>query len=80
MKLISPWGAVIAATLLSTLQLSAQNSANPIQVALLRWYQVNTAVQLDTCTGPNGTAFDGANIWAGYGQGSHLLAAGVYKL
>jgi hypothetical protein len=29
---------------------------------------------------PFGVAFDGANIWVGYGQGSHLPAAGVYKL
>jgi hypothetical protein len=29
---------------------------------------------------PFGMAFDGANIWVGYGQGSHLPASGVYKL
>jgi hypothetical protein len=32
------------------------------------------------CATPQGIAFDGANIWVGYGQGSHLPAAGVYKL
>ena len=53
--------AVIAACL--SLQLSAQNANNPVQVALLRWYQANTAAQLTTCLSPNGMAFDGAHIW-----------------
>lgn len=68
---------------LFTLQPSAQNPNNPIQIALLRWYQANTASALaleNTCISPQGVAFDGANIWVGYGQGSHLPAAGVYKL
>ena len=56
----------IATTLLFALQLSAQNPNNPIQIALLRWYQADTAAMIpvqSTCIGPQGEAFDGANIW-----------------
>jgi DNA-binding beta-propeller fold protein YncE len=55
--------AVIAAALSLTLQLSAQNANNPIEIALLRWYQANTAAQFNTCAHPSGMTFDGAHIW-----------------
>jgi hypothetical protein len=56
----------IAATFLLTLQLSAQNPNNPIQIALLRWYQADTAAVIpmqSTCISPQGEVFDGAHIW-----------------
>ena len=58
--------ASVAMALSFTLQLSAQNASNPIQVALLRWYQANTAAVLtvhNTCIGPQGMVFDGAHLW-----------------
>jgi hypothetical protein len=64
MKFLSARIAVVALALLFTFQLSAQNANNPIQVALLRWYQANTVAQLSACGHPNGVAFDGAHIWA----------------
>ena len=37
---------------------------NPLQVAILRWYDANTAgLQFPVGTGPRAVAFDGANIW-----------------
>ena len=37
---------------------------NPLQVAILRWYQANvTGLQFPVGSGPSGVAFDGANIW-----------------
>src|ERR1700722_15181847 len=68
MKLLFVRIAVIAACLLVTLQVSAQNPNNPIQLALLRWYQANTAAQLTTCATPGGMAFGGANIWVANGD------------
>jgi DNA-binding beta-propeller fold protein YncE len=43
----------------------AQNASNPIQVALLRWYQANTAVNFSACTGgkAGSAAFDGKHVW-----------------
>lgn len=64
MKALSIRFAVIAAAMLYTLQLSAQNASNPIQVALLRWYQANTAALINSCHA-QGLAFDGSHIWAG---------------
>lgn len=48
---------------------SAQNANNPKQVALQRWYQMNTVAQLSPCTGSypywvaGRLAFDGAHMW-----------------
>jgi YVTN family beta-propeller protein len=56
----------VGAVLLLSLQLSAQNPTNPIQIALLRWYQADTAAIIpmqSTCINPQGEAFDGAHIW-----------------
>ena len=36
---------------------------NVDQLALLRWYGANTVSTFPTGGGPNGIAFDGANIW-----------------
>ncbi len=52
--------------------LCAQNAKNPIEVALLRWYQVNTAVQLSTCSPPSVLGFDGKHIWVACGNVSEL--------
>lgn len=39
-------------------------SPNPLQLAILRWYDANTAGhQIPVGTAPYGLAFDGANIW-----------------
>jgi hypothetical protein len=56
----------VAATLLSVSQLWAQNPSNPIQIALQRWYQVNTAtlVQMQSsCTAPGSMVFDATQVW-----------------
>jgi hypothetical protein len=55
--------AAIAAALLFSVQLSAQNPNNPIEVGLLRWYQANETAQIATCSFPGGLAFDGAHMW-----------------
>src|SRR5438034_553344 len=43
---------------------------NPLQVAILRWYNTNSAVQFNVGTFPMGVAFDGANIWVANFQGN----------
>jgi len=68
MKLLS----AVAIALLFTLQLAAQNASNPIEIALLCWYQANTAAQLATCAGPGGIAFDGSHIWVGCGTANEV--------
>ncbi len=56
--------AAAVAALLFTIQLSAQNPANPIQVALKRWYPANVYAAISlTCSGIGGMAFDGAHMW-----------------
>jgi YVTN family beta-propeller protein len=51
------------------LQLAAQNAANPVQVALKRWYQTNQVTQFTSCNSPNtyssSLAFDGVHVWVG---------------
>src|SRR5579863_4513470 len=37
--------------------------ANPLQVALLKWYRANTTTRFTVGQQPVGVAFDGANIW-----------------
>src|SRR5579864_9150499 len=46
--------------------------ANPLKLALLKWYPANQApTKFDAGKEPVGLAFDGANIWAAdYGGGS----------
>ena len=39
------------------------SSKNPLQIALLHWYNANLATQFAAAAGPFGVAFDGANIW-----------------
>jgi hypothetical protein len=59
--------AVIATILVLALHAWAQNPANPIQVALLRWYPANLVTQFNPCGKPQGLAFDGSHIWVGCG-------------
>lgn len=61
--------AFVAAVALLSAQARAQNANNPIQLALLRWYQANTVTQFSTCGLPQGLAFDGAHIWVACGNG-----------
>src|ERR1700674_4192385 len=45
--------------------------ANPLRVALLRWYRANRTTSFSVGSQPYGVAFDGANIWtANYGDGT----------
>jgi hypothetical protein len=37
---------------------------NPLQIAILHWYNANLTTQFTSGTAPYGIAFDGANIWA----------------
>jgi len=46
---------------------------NPLQVALLRWYEANqTGNQFSVGTKPSGVAFDGANIWVANWRSSNV--------
>jgi hypothetical protein len=77
----------IAATviLLWGISASAQNANNPIEDALLRWYQANTAAQFTNvlssasppCTTPAGLAFDGAHMWVACFGSNSLLELNV---
>jgi DNA-binding beta-propeller fold protein YncE len=39
------------------------SSKNPLQIALLHWYNANLTTQFTAGTSPFGVVFDGANIW-----------------
>jgi hypothetical protein len=39
------------------------STKNPLQVALLRWYDANLTTAFTVGTSPRAVAFDGANIW-----------------
>jgi len=75
---LSFWNAAIVAAVLAPCgALWAQNSTNPIQVALLRWYQGNTVAHFSgnpasTCSAPTGLAFDGTHIWVACKGDGHL--------
>jgi hypothetical protein len=44
-------------------------AANPLKIALLKWYPVNTTTSFTVGNQPYGVCFDGANIWsANYGE------------
>jgi hypothetical protein len=48
----------------SALTAGAAGGRNPLQIALLRWYEGNqTGATFTVGSGPWGVAFDGANIW-----------------
>lgn len=66
---------VVAGLILLVPQLFAQNPANPIQLALLRWYSANTATQVvsgSTCSSPKGLAFDGSHMWVACSNSAEL--------
>jgi len=44
---------------------------NPMQIALLKWYQANQTTSFSVGLNPSGIAFDGASIWVtNYGDGT----------
>jgi len=49
--------------------------ANPLQVALLKWYKINLTTSFKVPENPIGVAFDGENIWM-----SAATAGSVVKL
>jgi hypothetical protein len=55
-------GAVLAVVLLDAAPAQTQ-TANPNQVAILRWYKANQAAEFPAGNGAIQLAFDGANIW-----------------
>ena len=61
----NPWTSVAEFTVLEAPPLPPfPTSANPMQIALLRWYEaIQTNDAYVTGDGPHGLAFDGANIW-----------------
>jgi hypothetical protein len=65
----SIWLGLIVGILLLASYASAQNASNPKQVALQRWYPMNSVAQISPCTGsyPYWVAanpvFDGAHMW-----------------
>src|SRR6266566_6445486 len=47
------------------------SAQNPLQIALLHWYNANLITTFKVGGFPSGAAFDGANIWvANYGDGT----------
>jgi len=57
-----PWSSAMSFTAGGTV--SSSVAVNPLQVALLRWYEANQAGnQFSAGSAPYGIAFDGANIW-----------------
>src|SRR5580658_7795473 len=42
---------------------NAPPPANPLKVALLKWYPANRTTRIKVGSQPYGVAFDGANIW-----------------
>jgi DNA-binding beta-propeller fold protein YncE len=52
---------------------TAQTSANPNQVAILRWYAANLTASFSAGSAPRGIAYDGGNIWITL-QGSNQVA------
>ena len=59
---------VFALSLLSLAQVTsdlgvANSTENPLQVAILHWYNANRTTQFPVGSEPFGVAFDGANIW-----------------
>jgi len=65
--------AIVAGVLVLCGMLYAQNSKNPIQVALLRWYQMNSVTQFpgdNNCASPQNPVFDGAHIWVASSGGN----------
>ena len=61
----------------------APPTANPLKVALLKWYKINLTTTFHMPTNPTGVAFDGENIWMsanGAGQVVKLRASDGAKL
>ena len=59
------------------------SSKNPLQIALLHWYNANLTTQFTVGTSPYGMAFDGANIWValnGSGKVTKLRANDGFNL
>src|SRR5690348_737056 len=52
-----------------------QSLKNPLQVALLHWYDADLTTTFDVGTHPYAEAFDGANIWV-----ANLFSNNVTKL
>ena len=53
------------------------STQNPLQLALLHWYDANLTTSFGVGSDPVGVAFDGANIWvANRGQRQRDQAAG----
>ena len=48
------------------------SSKNPLQIALLHWYNANLTTQFTVGTSPYGMAFDGANIWVANNSGGSV--------
>ena len=48
-----------------------RSGKNPLQIALLHWYNANLTTTIPVGPNPQGAAFDGANIWvANYASSS----------
>jgi len=65
----------ITAILLFSGSSVGQNANNPIQIALQRWYQMNTATLVQTqssCVAPEGMVFDGTHVWVACSGSSEL--------
>ncbi|MCH7884361.1 MAG: hypothetical protein IIC01_03840 [Planctomycetes bacterium] len=68
-----PDGTVQSSAAIATVGTGARN---PLQIALLRWYEANeSGVTFNVGSSPGGVAFDGANIWV-----ANLVSNTVTKL
>src|ERR1700693_4629876 len=68
---------VLSVFALSVPTLAQQNGVvdstkNPLQVAILHWYEANVTTQFPVGSGPVAVAFDGASIWVANINGSNV--------
>ena len=74
MRSVQNWIFLVVVYLLAAVPLSAQQPAsppigvtssmrNPLQIAILHWYNANQTTSFAVGTLPTFVAFDGANIW-----------------
>jgi len=47
------------------------SNSNPLQIALLHWYDANVTTAFNVSKAPLGVAFDGANIWVTNAMAQH---------
>jgi len=54
---------------------AAESNANPLQIALLRWYGANAAASFSVGLNPQSLAFDGDSMWVAFPGGVDKIRA-----